>query len=102
MIEATGNALSSEPVADEQPATAPMGNVSTEIGAPKAAPAAAPEISEDRMSALFRKTMGTSFDPKSKMDIGKMNQLREFVGGNPDLLNKSDTKIALDYYRTLK
>lgn len=62
----------------------------------------APEISEDRMSALFRKTMGTSFDPKSKMDIGKMNQLREFVGGNPDLLNKSDTKIALDYYRTLK
>jgi len=102
MIEATGNALSSEPVADEQPATAPMGNVSTEIGAPKAAPAAAPEISEDRMSALFRKTMGTAFDPKSKMDASKMNQLREFVGGNPDLLNKSDTKIALDYYRTLK
>jgi hypothetical protein len=102
MIEATGNALSSEPVADEQPATAPMGNVSTEIGAPKAAPAAAPEISEDRMSALFRKTMGTAFDPKSRMDIGKMNQLREFVSGNPDLLSKSDTKIALDYYRTLK
>jgi hypothetical protein len=65
-------------------------------------PKAAPEISEDRMSALFRKTMGTAFDPKSKMDIGKMNQLREFVGSNPDLLNKSDTKIALDYYRTLK
>jgi len=62
----------------------------------------APEISEDRMSALFRKTMGTAFDPKSKMDIGKMNQLREFVSGNPDLLNKSDTKIALDFYRTLK
>jgi len=102
MIEATGNALSSEPVADEQPATAPMGNVSTEIGAPKAAPAAAPEISEDRMSALFRKTMGTAFDPKSKMDAGKMQQLREFVSGNPDLLSKSDTKIALDYYRTLK
>jgi hypothetical protein len=62
----------------------------------------APEISEDRMSALFRKTMGTAFDPKSKMDIGKMKQLRDFVGGNPDLLDKSDTKIALDYYRTLK
>ena len=62
----------------------------------------APEISEDRMSALFRKTMGTAFDPKSKMDIGKMKQLRDFVGGNPDLLSKSDTKIALDYYRTLK
>jgi hypothetical protein len=62
----------------------------------------APEISEDRMSALFRKTMGTAFDPKSKMDASKMNQLREFVSGNSDLLNKSDTKIALDYYRTLK
>jgi hypothetical protein len=62
----------------------------------------APEISEDRMSALFRKTMGTAFDPKSKMDASKMNQLREFVGNNPDLLSKSDTKIALDYYRTLK
>jgi hypothetical protein len=62
----------------------------------------APEISEDRMSALFRKTMGTAFDPKSKMDASKMNQLREFVGSNPDLLDKSDTKIALDYYRTLK
>jgi hypothetical protein len=98
MIEAKGNALSFEPVADERPATAPMGNVSTEIGAPKAAP----EISEDRMSALFRKTMGNAFDPKSKVDASKMNQLREFVGSNPDLLNKSDTKIALDYYRTLK
>jgi hypothetical protein len=67
-----------------------------------ASPAAAPEISEDRMSALFRKTMGTAFDPKSKMDAGKMQQLRDFVSNNPDALNKSDTKIALDYYRTLK
>ena len=66
------------------------------------APKAAPEIPEDRMNALFRKTMGTAFDPKSKMDAGKMQQLRDFVSNNPDALNKSDTKIALDYYRTLK
>lgn len=64
-------------------------------------PAAAPELPEDRMNALFRKTMGTAFDPKSKMDAGKMQQLRAFVSSNPDALNKSDTKIALDFYRTL-
>ena len=100
MVEATGNALSAAPVADEQPATQPMGNVSTEIGEPAAA--AAPELPEDRMNALFRKTMGTAFDPKSKMDIGKMQQLRDFVSNNPDALNKSDTRIALDFYKTLK
>lgn len=98
MIEATGNALSAAPVADEQPATQPMDNVSTEIGEP----AAAPELPEDRMNALFRKTMGTAFDPKSKMDIGKMQQLRDFVSNNPDALNKSDTRIALDFYRNSK
>lgn len=73
--------------------------------APRELPAtpkpAAAELPEDRMNALFRKTMGTSFDPKSKMDIGKMQQLRAFVSSNPDVLNKSDTKIALDFYRTL-
>jgi hypothetical protein len=90
------------PAPELAPREMPTSPAAAPAAAPKAAPAAAPEISEDRMSALFRKTMGTAFDPKSKMDIGKMNQLREFVGGNPDLLNKSDTKIALDYYRTLK
>jgi hypothetical protein len=65
-------------------------------------PKAEAELDENRMNALFRKTMGTAFDPKSKMDAGKMQQLRDFVSNNPDALNKSDTKIALDYYRTLK
>lgn len=96
--------------AETAPRTADVEAAYKEIEAgnvPKAIPVnesevAAMELPEDRMSALFRKTMGTSFDPKSKMDASKMNQLREFVGSNPDLLNKSDTKIALDYYRTLK
>lgn len=98
MIQPIGNALSSEPVADEQPATAPMGNVSTEIGAPKAAPV----IDEARMAALFRKTTGTAFDPKSRVDKARMADLTSFIEKDPELLNKSDTKIALDYYRTLK
>jgi hypothetical protein len=98
MIQPIGNALSSEPVADEQPATAPMGNVSTEIGAPKTAPV----IDEARMAALFRKTTGTAFNPKSRVDTARMADLTSFIEQDPERLSKSDTKIALDYYRTLK
>jgi len=61
-----------------------------------------PQLDEGRMAALFRTTTGTSFNPKSKADMGRMDQLRSFVEEDPDKLNKSDTKIALDFYRTLK
>ena len=61
----------------------------------------APEISEDRMSALFRKTTGTDFNPKSRVDKERMAQLTSFIEEDPERLNKSDTKIALDFYRTL-
>lgn len=60
-----------------------------------------PQLDEGRMAALFRTTTGTSFNPKSKADMGRMQQLRDFVGQDPDMLNKSNTKIALDFYRTL-
>jgi hypothetical protein len=66
------------------------------------APKAAPVIDEARMAALFRKTTGTAFDPKSRVDTARMADLTSFIEKDPDLLNKSDTKIALDYYRTLK
>jgi hypothetical protein len=66
------------------------------------APKAAPVIDEARMAALFRKTTGTAFDPKSRVDKTRMADLTSFIEKDPDLLNKSDTKIALDYYRTLK
>lgn len=58
------------------------------------------EVPEDRLMGLFRKTMGSEFDPKSRMDRSKLDDLRSFVSSNPDALNKSDTKIALDYYRS--
>ena len=66
------------------------------------APKAAPVIDEARIAALFRKTTGTAFDPKSRVDTARMADLTSFIEKDPDLLNKSDTKIALDYYRTLK
>jgi hypothetical protein len=60
-----------------------------------------PQLDEGRMAALFRTTTGTSFNPKSKADMGRMQQLRDFVGKDPEMLNKSNSKIALDFYRTL-
>ena len=66
------------------------------------APKAAPVIDEARMAALFRKTTGTAFNPKSRVDTARMADLTSFIEKDPESLNKSDTKIALDYYRTLK
>lgn len=97
MVEATGNALSAEPVLDEPTISEPIGNVSTDLGPPKAKVV----IDENRMSALFRKTTGTNFNPKSRVDKERMAQLTSFIEEDPERLNKSDTKIALDFYRTL-
>lgn len=98
MGEPTGNALSYEPVEDERQPSAPIGNVSTEIGeAPEK-----PTVSEDRMMSLFKTSTGTRFNPKSKADAGRMAQLRSFVESNPDVLNKSDVGASLAFYRTLK
>ena len=66
------------------------------------APKATAVIPEGRMEALFRKTTGTNFNPKSSADKGRMAELTAFIEQDPELLNKSDTKIALDFYRTLK
>lgn len=66
----------------------------------KAAPV---ELDENRMAQLYRKTTGSVYNPEvSKAAREKMAQLKAFVSSNPDMLNKSDTKIALDFYRTLK
>jgi hypothetical protein len=64
-------------------------------------PAAKPAIDEARMASLFRKTTGTDFNPKSRVDKERMAQLTSFIEEDPERLNKSDTKIALDFYRTL-
>lgn len=65
----------------------------------KAAPV---ELDENRMAQLYRKTTGSVYNPEvSKAAREKMAQLKSFVSSNPEMLNKSDTKIALDFYRTL-
>lgn len=61
-----------------------------------------PELDENRMAQLYRKTTGSVYNPEvSKAAREKMAQLKAFVSSNPEMLNKSDTKIALDFYRTL-
>jgi hypothetical protein len=70
--------------------------------AEEAPPKAQPVVSEDRLSSLFKTSTGTPFNPKSKADAGRMEQLRSFVESNPDILNKSDTGVSLAFYRTLK
>ena len=72
--------------------------MSTEIGEP-----AQVELDETRMAQLYRKTTGAEYNPEvSKAAREKMAQLKSFVSSNPDMLNKSDTRIALDFYKTLK
>jgi hypothetical protein len=66
------------------------------------APVAKPVIDENRLMGLFRKTTGTAFDPQSKVDRARLEELTSFIEQDPERLNKSDTKIALDFYRTLK
>jgi hypothetical protein len=87
---------------------APVAPVPAAPAAPAAAPAMAeeipvakPVIDENRLMGLFRKTTGTAFDPKSKMDRARLEELTSFIEQDPERLNKSDTKIALDFYRTL-
>jgi hypothetical protein len=61
------------------------------------------ELDENRMAQLYRKTTGSVYNPEvSKAAREKMAQLKAFVSTNPEMLNKSDTRIALDFYRTLK
>ena len=61
------------------------------------------ELDETRMAQLYRKTTGAEYNPEvSKAAREKMAQLKAFVSDNPDMLNKSDTRIALDFYKTLK
>jgi hypothetical protein len=102
-------AIAEMEAAQNQPTSAPSPSygrsdeaIAETEAAQNQAPKAAPVIDEARMAALFRKTTGTAFDPKSRVDTTRMADLTSFIEKDPDLLNKSDTKIALDYYRTLK
>ena len=60
------------------------------------APVAGPERD---MDALFTKATGTSFEPKSRVDVARKAELEDFLKSNPDLAGKSDTQVALQWYR---
>ena len=55
-----------------------------------------PELSEEESGRLFKMIMGSSFDPMSSMDKGKMEILKKAKAENPDL---SDSQLALKIYK---
>jgi hypothetical protein len=61
-----------------------------------AAPAAGPERD---MDALFLKATGTPFEPKSRVDVARKAQLEDLLKSKPELAGKSDTQVALQWYR---
>lgn len=68
--------------------------------APAPAPAAAPAAGPERdMDALFAKATGTAFDPKSRVDVARKAQLEDLLKSKPELAGKSDTQVALQWYR---
>lgn len=63
------------------------------------APEARPEgIPEETLATLFAKTHGGPFDPKSKMDRGKMEVIRNMIAEDKALLELSPTKFAMKVY----
>lgn len=96
----------------------PMGNVTTVVAEPKPAGEKArfdgadildeadiarrAEVPEETLAALFKKTHGGPFDPKSKMDKAKMATITSMIKENRDLLNLSPTQFALKVYARKK
>jgi hypothetical protein len=58
-------------------------------------------ISDERMAAIFKKATASTYNPNSKGDRQSMAQLKALLQNNPDLAGKSDTKVALAWYKTL-
>lgn len=100
-LKPTGNALSVEPVEDAKAPTKPMGNVSTDLLSGDDIARRA-DVPEDTLAALFKKTHGGPFDPKSKMDKAKMATITSMIEENRDLLDLSPTQFALKVYARKK
>jgi hypothetical protein len=67
-----------------------------------AAPAAPAAPAERDLDALFLKATGTSFEPKSRVDVARKAELEDLLKSNPDLDGKSDTQVALQWYRQME
>jgi hypothetical protein len=85
-------------------AQSPMGtarSLSSAQQKPAAQPAAT-ALTADRMNAIFQTATGAAFDPKSRLDRQRLAELQSVLDSQPDLADKSPTKIALAWYRSKK
>jgi hypothetical protein len=100
-----GSALFPEGI--KMPETTPMTQEKTPIfsepkaTAPAATPAAPAAPSRD-IDSLFLKATGTKFDPKSRLDIARKAELEDLMKSKPELAGKSDTQVALQWYRQME
>ena len=53
----------------------------------------------DQAIALFKNTHGTSFDPKSSMDKGKLEKMKAILAERGGLGEMSPNQFALQVYR---
>jgi hypothetical protein len=93
MVDAPATAPSKAPTAEMAPAEVPA--------KPAANTPAAPSAGRD-LNALFMKATGTEFDPKSRLDIARKSELEALLKNKPELAGKSDTQVALQYYRQME
>lgn len=56
-------------------------------------------VDDKMLMGVFKTTMGSDFDPNSKADKRKLDELRSFMASKPDLQGMSANKIALAFYR---
>jgi hypothetical protein len=70
--------------------------------AEKKQPTRAEVVSPDedaQLMSVYKIAMGSDFDPNSKSDARKLDELRSFMASKPDLQGMSANKIALAFYR---
>ena len=93
------------PMTQEKPPifSEPKASAAPTAKAASAAPAApaAPAAGRD-FNSLFMKATGTEFDPKSRLDVARKAELEDLLKSKPELAGKSDTQIALQWYRQME
>lgn len=84
-------------VEDYEPSGVPLiGVEDIDVSEPTLRAEPVPEMDEAESGRLFKMIMGSSFDPVSSMDKGKMEILKKAKAENPDL---TDSQLALKIYR---
>jgi len=84
-------------VEDYEPSGVPLiGVEDIDVSEPTLRAEPVPEMDEKESGRLFKMIMGSSFDPVSSMDKGKMEILKKAKAENPDL---TDNQLALKIYR---